>query len=198
MLRAGLTGSMATGKSTVLREMAALGLPTYSADDAVHDLYAGEALPLIAAAFPGAVEDGQVDRKRLGEILAAQPERLEKLESLIHPLVREKAMAFLDAAAVKGAEVAVIEIPLLFETGADYGLDKVIVTACDPAIQRDRAMSRPGMTGEKLDFLLSRQLDQADKKARADYVIDTSGTMDETIARTRAVVKTLRSASGEK
>lgn len=192
MLRVGLTGSMATGKSTVLAEIARLGIPTYSADAAVHALYAGEAVPLIAAAFPGTVAGGEVDRKKLGQALADRPESLGELESIIHPLVRDKAVDFLDAAEAQGADMAVIEIPLLYETGTRYGLDRVIVTACDPAIQRQRALARPGMSGEKLDFLLSRQLDQADKKARADHVIDTSGTMDETIARTRAVIELLR------
>lgn len=192
MLRVGLTGSMATGKSTVLKEIAGLGVPTHSADDAVHALYEGEAAPLIEAVFPGTVKDGSVNRKALGALLAAQPQRLGELESLIHPLVRERAMVFLDAAEALGADMAVIEIPLLFETGAGYGLDKVIVTACDPQIQRARAMARPGMNGEKLDFLLSRQLDQAEKRARADIVIDTSGTMDETIDRTRAAIAALR------
>jgi dephospho-CoA kinase len=192
MLRVGLTGSMATGKSTVLAEIAALGVPTHSADDAVHALYAGEAVPLVEAAFPGTVRDGTVDRKRLAAILAEHPGRLGELESLIHPLVRNMAMAFLDEAEAAGADLAVIEVPLLFETGAGYGLDKVIVTACEPEIQRQRAMARPGMNGEKLDFLLSRQLDQAEKRKRADIVIDTSGTMDDTIAQTRAAISALR------
>lgn len=193
MLRVGLTGSMAAGKSTVLREIAAMGVPTYSADEAVHQLYAGEAAPIIEAAFPGTVDKGVVDRKKLAAALADQPGLLGELESLIHPLVRQKAMKFLDAAEAQGADIAVLEVPLLFETGTVYGLDKVIVTVTDPAIQRERALARAGMSGEKFEFLLSRQLDQAEKRARADIVIDTSGTMDDTIARTRAAIAALRS-----
>lgn len=192
MLRVGLTGSMATGKSTVLREIAALGIPTYSADEAVHQLYAGEAAPIIEAAFPGTVQKGVVDRKKLAAALADKPGLLGELESLIHPLVRQKAMNFFDDAEARGADIAVLEVPLLYETGTRYGLDKVIVTATEPHIQRERAMARAGMSGEKFDFLLSRQLDQAEKRARADFVIDTSGTIDETIARTHAVIAALR------
>nr|WP_196260437.1 dephospho-CoA kinase [Pelagibacterium limicola] len=197
MLRVGLTGSMATGKTTVLNAVADLGIPTHSADEAVHALYAGEAAPLIETAFPGTTAGGVVDRAALAAVLADQPERLGELESLIHPLVREMAMAFFDAAEAAGADMAVVEVPLLFETGALYGLDKVIVTACDPEIQRVRALARPGMTGEKFAFLLSRQLDQDEKRKRADVVIDTSGTMEETVARTKAAIASLRAGNGE-
>ncbi len=198
MLRVGLTGSIATGKSTVLAAIGAMGVPTYSADEAVHALYAGKAAPLIEAAFPGTLTDGVVDRKKLAAALAAEPQRLAELESLIHPLVREKAMAFFDRAETEGADIAVLEIPLLFETASSYGLDRIIVTYCDPAIQRARALAREAMTGEKLDFLLSRQLDQDEKRRRADIVIDTSGSMDQTLAGTRDAINALRMQAGRK
>lgn len=196
MLRVGLTGSIATGKSTVLKAIADLGIPTHSADDAVHRLYSGTAAPLIEAAFPGVVSDGIVDRAKLSAHLAADPDRVPVLEAIVHPLVREEGLDFFRRAAAEGAALAVIEIPLLFETKADYGLDKVIVVATDPAIQRQRALARPGMSVEKLDFIVSRQLDQAEKIKRADIVIDTSATMDDTISRTRAAIATLL-AEGE-
>lgn len=192
MLRVGLTGSIATGKSTILSQFAALGVPTYSSDEAVHALYGGEAAPQIEALFPGTSAGGQVDRAALAEALRQAPERINELESLIHPLVREKAYDFFDAADAEGAEIALIEVPLLFETGAKYPLDAIIVAACEDDQQRARALERPGMTGEKLDMLLARQMPQEEKRKRADYVIDTSGSIDDTARQVRAVLAQLR------
>lgn len=192
MLRVVLTGSIATGKSTVLARFAARGIPVYSADEAVHALYAGPGAALVETLFPGTVREGAVDRKALSAALAQEPERMSELEEVIHPLVREKAVAFLEDAEQGGADLAVIEIPLFYETGTHYAIDKVIVTHCDPAIQRQRVLARPSMTEDKLELILSRQLSQAEKRARADYAIDTSGTMEETIAATDAVIDALR------
>ena len=192
MLRVVLTGSIATGKSTVLARFAAQSVPTYSADEAVHELYAGPAVALVETLFPGAVRDGTVDRKALSAALGAEPGRISELEEVIHPLVREKAFDFMDRAEAEGHAFAVMEIPLFFETGAKYSIDKVVVTHCDPEIQRQRVLARPGMTVEKLDLILSRQLAQDEKRARADHTIDTSGTMDDTIAHTDAVIEALR------
>jgi dephospho-CoA kinase len=187
MLRIGLTGSIATGKSTVLEAFADFGAPVFSADEAVHDLYQGEAVRPVGAAFPGVIKDGKIDRAALSAVLVAQPERLKALETIVHPLVRQKISAFFDAAAKTGAGLAVVEIPLLLEGGHDYGVDAVAVTVCDPEIQRKRALARPGMTVEKLETILARQMPQDEKKQHATYVFDTGGT----IAATRNMVKAL-------
>ncbi|UYQ72319.1 dephospho-CoA kinase [Pelagibacterium flavum] len=197
MLRVVLTGSIATGKSTVLARFAELGFPTYSADEAVHELYAGEAAALVETLFPGTVSQGVVDRKALSAAIAAEPERISELEEVIHPLVREKAIDFMDKAEAEGNRLAIVEIPLFFETGAKYSIDKAVTTYCDPQIQRQRVLARPGMSNEKLDFILSRQLTQDEKRARADYTIDTSGTMDDTMARTDAVIEALRKEAAQ-
>lgn len=191
MLRVVLTGSIATGKSTVLARFAARGIPVYSADEAVHALYAGEAAPLVETLFPGTVRNGAVDRKALSAAIAREPGRISELEEVIHPLVREKAGEFFEDAENEGAGLAVIEIPLFYETGSHYAIDRVVVTHCDPAIQRGRVLARPGMSAEKLDLILSRQLTQEEKRARADYAIDTSGTMEDTIRETDAVIDEL-------
>lgn len=193
MLKIALTGSIATGKSTVLARFAEHGIPAYSADSAVHELYAGEAAPLVETLFPGTVRDGVVDRRALSSALAREPERITELEEVVHPLVREKAMAFFQAARMAGNPLAIIEIPLFFETGSQYAVDRVVVTVADPDIQRQRVLERPGQTAEKLDLMLSRQLSQSEKRARADYVIDTSGTMADSLAQTDAVIAALQS-----
>ena len=192
MLRIGLTGSIATGKSTVLEHLAARGIPVYSADQAVHDLYRRDAVPALETLFPGVVVDGQVDRARLSAALAAEPDRISELEAVVHPLVFDKATAFLDRAEAEGADIAVLEVPLLFETGLRYPLDAVIVTHCADLLQRQRAMARPGMTSEKLQMMLARQLPQAEKRARADFAIDTSGSVAQTDAQLDAILARLR------
>lgn len=191
MLRVVLTGSIATGKSTVLARFAARGIAVYSADEAVHELYGGQAAPLVETLFPGTVRNGAVDRARLSAALAAEPERMAELEEVIHPLVREKTVDFFNTAEAEGAALAVAEIPVFFESGSQYSIDLVVTTYCEPSIQRARVLARPAMNVEKLDLILSRQLAQTEKCRRADHVIDTSGTMDETIARTDAVIDTL-------
>ena len=192
MLRVVLTGSIATGKSTVLARFREHGIPTYSADEAVHALYAGEAAALVETLFPGTVKDGEVDRKALSAAIASEPGRIGELEEVIHPLVREKAHEFFDAVQAEGRALAVIEIPLFYETGTQYRAGKVVVTHCDPDIQRQRVLARPGMSEQKLDLILSRQLTQEEKRAKADYAIDTSGTMDDTLARTDTVIAALK------
>lgn len=188
MLKLGLTGSIATGKSTVLAAFAALGEPVFSSDAAVHELYAGKAVAPVGTAFPGVVRAGQIDRVALSAALVADPKRLAELEQIVHPLVRQRIAAFLKAAEATGAPLAVVDIPLLFEGGHDYGLDKVAVTVCDEAIQRRRALARPGMTVEKLETILARQLPQAEKRKRADYIFDTSGPIEATEAEVKALV----------
>ena len=191
MLKLGLTGSIATGKSTVLAAFAALGVPVFSSDEAVHELYAGEAVGPVGTAFPGVVREGLVDRDTLSAALIADPKRLGELERIVHPLVRRRIALFLEQAAATGAPLAVVDIPLLFEGGHDYGLDKVAVTVCDEAIERQRALARPGMTVEKLETILARQLSQAEKRKRADYIFDTSGPISATEAKVKALVDTV-------
>ena len=191
MLKVGLTGSIATGKSTVLGMMANLGIPTISSDVIVHRLYAGPASAAIERLFPGVTDNGVVDRQALSARLLEHPEKLTELEAIVHPLVRNEIAYFFKAAEGRGEKLAVADIPLLFEGGFDYGLDAVIVTAVDPAIQRERALARPGMTGEKLDAMLARQLPQAEKKRRATYVIDTAGPIDDTQRAVEVLVEKL-------
>lgn len=180
MLKLGLTGSIATGKSTVLDVFSGLGVPVFSSDAAVHELYRGEAVGPVEAAFPGVVADGAVDRTKLTQYLLHHPQSLPELEAIVHPLVRRRIGSFLAAAETGGAGMAVVDIPLLFENGVDWGLDAVIVTTVDEAEQRRRALARPGMSVEKLEAILARQLPQAEKVRRATYVIDTSGPIEAT------------------
>lgn len=184
----GLTGSIATGKSTALGAFAALGVPVFSSDEAVHSLYRGEAVPEVERLFPGVVHNGTIDRAALARRLVEQPERLKELESIVHPLVRQRMKVFLSAAQSTGTALAVLDVPLLFETGFDYGLDAVAVTIVDEEEQRRRALARPGMTPEKLETILRRQMPQSEKVKRADFVIDTSGPVEETAEQIRRIV----------
>jgi dephospho-CoA kinase len=195
MLKLGLTGSIATGKSTVLRAFADLGVPVFSSDDAVHELYAGEAVAAVEALFPGISHNGTIDRVALSHRLIGHPERLRALEAAVHPLVRQRMQKFVNAAASTGARLAVIDVPLLYETGFDYGLDKVAVTWVDESELRRRALARSGMTGEKLHAILARQLPQDEKARRADYVFDTGKPVAETRADVEALVRTLTSGT---
>ncbi len=183
----GLTGSIATGKSTVLKMFADLGVPTFSSDDAVHELYRGAAIAPVEALFPGVTSNGAIDRDELSKRVLGQPDKLKVLESVVHPLVRERIARFLRDAQSTGARLAIVDIPLLFEGGHDYGLDRVAVTAAAPETYRARALARPGMTVEKLEAILARQMPQDEKIERADYVIYT----DESLAQTRATVKAI-------
>jgi dephospho-CoA kinase len=190
----GLTGSIATGKSTALSAFAALSVPVFSSDEAVHALYQGEAVPVVETLFPGVSHNGTIDRAALVRRMVEHPERLKELESVVHPLVRKRMAEFLSAAQSTGAALAVVDVPLLFETGFDYGFDAVAVTIVDEAEQRRRALARPGMTEEKLATILARQMPQAEKAKRADFVIDTSGPVEETAARVREIAAALSSS----
>ena len=192
MWKLGLTGSIASGKSTVLKEFAALGVPVFSSDDAVHDLYRGAAVPVVETLFPGVGHNGAIDRAELSRRLLQSPERLADLEAAVHPLVRARIAKFLAEAEAAGAPLAVVDIPLLFETGFDYGLDRVATTFAPDHEIRARALARPGMTVEKLDAILARQMPQDEKRKRADYVIGTFGPLDEMRAAVAALVEALR------
>ncbi|SEQ23055.1 dephospho-CoA kinase [Devosia sp. YR412] len=197
MWRIGLTGSIATGKSTVLKAFSDLGVPVLSADEAVAELYAGEAVAPVEAAFPGVTRNGAIDRTLLSQQLAKDPSGFKRLEALVHPLVRARITRFMDEAELAGHELAVVEVPLLFESGYDYGFYAVAVTWVDEAIQRQRALARPGMTVEKLDTILARQMPQADKKARATYLFDTGMPVHETVKMVAALVASIK-AKGPK
>lgn len=180
MWRIGMTGSIATGKSTVLKAFADRGVRVFSADEAVAELYQGEAVAPVEALFPGVSRDGVIDRNLLSQQLAADSTGFPRLEAVVHPLVRARIAKFMDDAQSAGAALAVVEVPLLFESGYDYGFDAIAVTWVDDAIQRQRALARPGMTVEKLETILARQMPQDQKKARATYLFDTGMPRHET------------------
>jgi len=192
MWRIGITGSIATGKSTLLAAFEKAGVPVFSADTAVAELYAGDAIAPVEAQFPGVTQNGVIDRQRLAARLAADPSGFKRLEAVVHPLVRAAIADFLAAAERRGENMAAVEVPLLFESGHDYGFDAIAITHVDEAIQRERALARPGMTVEKLETILARQMPQAEKKARADYLFDTALPRETIDAAVRALVETLK------
>jgi len=184
----GLTGSVGMGKSTAAGFFAEEGVPVHDADAAVHRLYAGEAVPLIEAAFPGTTVDGAVDRTRLAKRVLGDPAALKRLEAIVHPLVQASERRFLEEAAARGETVVVLDIPLLFETGGEERVDAVVVVSAPPEVQRARVLGRPGMTAQKLDAILEQQLPDAEKRRRADFVVDTSQSFDAARAQIRAVL----------
>lgn len=170
----GLTGSIGMGKSTTSAMFRAAGVPVHDADQAVHDLYAGAAAPQIEAAFPGTTVDGMVDRTRLSAAVLGRPEALAKLEAIVHPLVRAAEQAFLAQCRSSGASVAVLDVPLLLETGGEGRCDAVVVVTAPPEVQRKRVLGRPGMTEEKFAAILARQMPDTEKRRRAHFLVDTS------------------------
>lgn len=189
----GITGSIATGKSTLLDAFARQGVPIFSADAAVSGLYSAEAVPAVEALFPGVAVDGVIDRQRLSQALAHDPTGFARLEAVVHPLVRERIARFIAEAEGQGHSVAAVEVPLLFESGHDYGFDAIAVTHVDEAIQHQRIMERPGMNVDKRDALLARQLPQADKKSRASYLFDMARPMQEIDVMVANLVAAIRS-----
>ena len=173
MIVIGLTGSIGMGKSTTAKMFSDAGVPVHDSDEAVHRLYAGKAAPLVEAAFPGSVSDGVVDRVALSRHVLGDPQGLRKLEAIIHPLVRADAEAFLARHREQNAPLAVLDIPLLFEAGGRNRVDKVVVVTAPADIQRDRVLSRPGMTEEKFAAILDKQVPDAEKRRQADFIIDT-------------------------
>ena len=193
MILLGLTGSIGMGKSTTTAMFADLGAVVWNADDAVHRLYApsGAAVGPVGEAFPGVVVDGAVDRTRLAEALGKDDTAFRRLEAIVHPLVAQGRAADLDAARAAGTRLAVLDIPLLFETGGDAAVDAVVVVTADAAIQAERVLARPGMTRERFDAILARQMPDAEKRARADFVIDTGRGLDAARADVEAIVATV-------
>ena len=189
MVVIGLTGSLGMGKSTTARFFTEAGVPVHDADAAVHRLYAGEAVPLVEAAFPGVSNAGGIDREKLSGRVVGNPEAIKRLEAIIHPLVRREEARFLDEAERAAAPVAVLDIPLLFETAAERRVDAVVVVTAPADVQRDRALARPGMTDEKFQALLAKQMPDAEKRRRADFVVDTSQGYDSARQQVRAILQ---------
>ena len=178
MIVLGLTGSIGMGKSTTAQMLRDLGVPVHDSDEAVHRLYAGEAAPLVEAAFPGTVRDGRVNRDELARQVLGNPEALKVLEGIVHPLVRADAAAFLKSHREAGTPVIVLDIPLLFETGGEGRVDKIVVVTAPATVQRERVLARPGMTEEKFQAIRDKQLPDDQKRQRADFVIDTGSGME--------------------
>ncbi len=189
MLVLGLTGSLGMGKTTTSAFFAEEGVPVHDADAAVHRLYAGEAAALIEAAFPGTTAGGVVDRDKLARRVLGDADALERLESIVHPLVRREEERFLAAAEAAGAAVAVLDIPLLFETGGERRCDAIVVVSAPPEVQRSRAMQREGMTEEKFRAIIAKQIPDSEKRRRADFVVDTSHGFNSARTQVRAILQ---------
>ena len=191
MIVIGLTGSIGMGKSTTAKLFEAQGVPVADSDAIVHALYAGKAAPLIGAAFPGSVENEFVNRQKLSKLVIGKPDQMKKLEAIIHPLVRKAQDQFLNAAKIGGAKFAVLDIPLLFETKAENRVDKVVVVTAPADVQRERVLARPGMTIDKFGAILARQTPDAEKRKRADFIIDTSNGIEAARDSVRAILSEL-------
>jgi dephospho-CoA kinase len=188
MIILGLTGSIGMGKSTTAKLFAEAGVPVYDADANVHSLYEGEAVAAIEAAFPGTTADGKVDRNKLSARVVHDPVAIKRLEQIVHPMLGASRQKFFADAERSGAAVAVVDVPLLFETGGEKRVDAVVVVTTTPEIQRQRILSRDNMTSEKLDAIVARQLPDAEKRRRADFVVDTSHGLDPVRAQIRDIL----------
>jgi dephospho-CoA kinase len=184
----GLTGSIGMGKSTTAKLFAEAGVPVYDADATVHKIYQGEAAPAIEAAFPGTTSDGKVDRAKLSAKVVHDRAAIQRLEQVVHPMLRSYHQKFLDDAEQGGAPVVVMDVPLLFETGGEKRVDAVVVVTTAPEVQRERILARGTMTAETLDAILARQTPDAEKRRRADFVVDTSHGLDPVRARIRDIL----------
>ena len=188
----GLTGSVGMGKSVTAKFFAEEGVPVHDADAAVHRLYEGEAVTLIEAAFPGTTLDGKVDRVKLGNRVLGDPAALLALERIVHPLVRREEERFLAEAEKAGASVAVLDIPLLFETGAEKRCAAVVVVSAPAEVQRERVMARPGMTAEKFASILAKQMPDSEKRAKADFIVDSSRGLEAAQQQVRDILASIR------
>jgi dephospho-CoA kinase len=180
MIVLGLTGSIGMGKSTTAALLREQGVPVHDADQVVARFYAqgGEAVEAVGRAFPQAVIQGAIDRERLSGLVLGNPDALKRLEAIVHPMVKADRAAFLALSRASGARVAVLDVPLMFETGAESEVDVVVVVSAPPAVQRERTLLRPGMSAEKFERILSRQMPDAEKRLRADFIIDTGQGLD--------------------
>ena len=191
MIVLGLTGSIGMGKSTTARMFVEQGVPVHDSDEAVHRLYAGAAAPLVEAAFPGTTRDGVVDRALLAARILGDAEAIRRVEAIVHPLVRADADTFLARARASGAPIAVLDIPLLFETSGTGRVDKVVVVTAPAEVQRQRVLARPGMTEEKFRAILARQVPDAEKRRLADFIVDSSQGMEAARDQVRAIIDAL-------
>ena len=198
MIILGLTGSIAMGKTTVAAMFHQQGVPIISADDIVHNLYEGKAVPLIKDLYPESITDNKVNRETLLQCLQADPTSFEKLEAMIHPLVREAEWTFIKSQKTKGTKLVLLEIPLLFETGAETFMDAVIVVSAGQELQKKRALARPNMTEEKLKKLLLKQMPDAEKRQKADYLIKTDTSLEETQTQIQTVLQTVKDTTTAK
>jgi dephospho-CoA kinase len=189
MIILGLTGSIGMGKSTTAKLFTEAGVPVYDADATVHMVYEGEAAPAIEAAFPGTTVGGKVDRAKLSAQVVHDAAAMKRLEGIVHPMLRAYHQKFLDEAEQSGAPVAVVDVPLLYETGGEKRVDAVVVVTTSPEVQRERILARDNMTAEKLDAILARQLPDAEKRKRADFIVDTSHGLDPVRARIRDILQ---------
>ncbi|WP_201862587.1 dephospho-CoA kinase [Microvirga soli] len=192
----GLTGSIGMGKSATADLFRTLGVPVHDADATVHRLYRGRAVPLIGKAFPGTVADGAVDRTKLGAAVLNSPERMKQLEAIVHPLVREEEENFL--ARVSASPIAVLDIPLLFETGGETRCDTVLVVTAPAEVQRERVLARPGMTAEKFSAILAKQMPDAEKRRRAHFLVDTSRGFSSAEVQVRSILACLAGRPGRR
>jgi dephospho-CoA kinase len=194
----GLTGSIGMGKSTTASFFAKAGVPVHDSDAVVHRLYEGDAVAPVEAAFPGVAVGGKIDRAKLAAQLIGKPDAIKRLEAIVHPLVRAATQRFTQEQAAKGARVILLDIPLLFETGGEKNVDAVVVVSSPPEVQRARVLGRPGMTAEKLDALLKRQMPDAEKRARAHFVVDTSRSFDSARAQVHGILRAIASSPGRR
>jgi dephospho-CoA kinase len=190
----GLTGSIGMGKSTTAAMFREAGIPVYDADAAVHDLYGegGAAVGPVGEAFPGVVKDGRVDREALRQAVLGKPDELKRLNAIVHPLVGRDRVGFFERAQEEGADMVVLDIPLLFETGGHANVDAVVVVSAPADVQRERVLARPGMTPDRLDAILAQQMADAEKRARAHYIVDTSRGLEPAREQVRAIIAALR------
>ncbi len=192
MIILGLTGSIGMGKSTTAQMFADAGIPVNDADAVVHDLYRSEAVEPIGKAFPGSVVHGVVDRVELARQLSANPAKFRDLEAIVHPLVRHREADFVERHRVAGIDMVLLDIPLLFEVGAEERVDVIVVVTCDPQLQQARVLARPGMTVEKFRMILSRQMPDKEKRKRADFLIDTGLGFEAARRRVHEIIEALR------
>ena len=193
----GLTGSIGMGKSATAKMFADEGVPVQDADAVVHALYEGEATPLIEAAFPGTTAGGKVDRARLGVQVIGHPDAIKRLEQIVHPLVAQKRDEFLANSRKAGADVAVLDIPLLFETGGEARCDAVAVVSAPAEVQRERVLARPGMSEERFLAILAKQMSDAEKRRRADFIVDTSQGFDAARQQVREILARVRTMANK-
>ena len=198
MVVVGLTGSIAMGKSTVASMFADFGTPVFDADEAVRDFYRGEGATVINDIFPGVVVDGVVDRDRLSQLVLSDVGALKRLESLVHPAVSKARSIFVEKAASAGRRLAVVDVPLLLETGGELAVDIVVVISASAALQQQRALARNGMTQEKFDSILAQQMSDLEKRRRSHFIIDTGKTLDRTRSQVAQFLRCIAGLEGRK